>query len=556
MPEAIAATPYLVLARKYRPATFADVKGQDALVRTLSNAIQTNRIAHAFLLTGIRGIGKTTTARIIARALNCIGADSKGGPTITPCGVCHHCVAIREDRHPDVLEMDAASRTGVNDIRELIENAHYLPTSARYKIYIIDEVHMLSTSAFNALLKTLEEPPAHVKFIFATTELRKIPITILSRCQRFDLRRLSNEEMMQHLQDIAAKEGYEVEQDALALLANAAEGSVRDGLSLLDQAIAVSQEADNKAVKAASIQSMLGIGDKALLFDLFTMLAEGAIDKALAAFSALYQRGADPALVINDLLEITHTITQFKITPHVADDPVTPELQRTYGKQLAEKLPMAFITRTWQMLLKGLQEIHAAPNSKMAAEMVLVRLAYSATLPSPAKIIQDIQQGKESVVAMPQSVALAAIPVQKAPQPPVSVAVSPVQESKPLIAIADFNALVDCFKEKHELLLYNLLHSDARLVHCEPGVLTLQHSNVFPPNFLKRVTECLNEWTGKPWKVTFTDSDGQHSIKEKEDYHLEQRRNEVVARPEVKEVLATFPEASIKNITFKEQQPA
>lgn len=533
-------TPYLVLARKYRPASFADLKGQETLVRTLGNAFKANRIAHAFLLTGIRGIGKTTTARIIARALNCIGPDGNGGPTITPCGVCHHCVAIKEDRHPDVLEMDAASRTGVNDIREIIENAYYLPGSARYKIYIIDEVHMLSSSAFNALLKTLEEPPAHVKFIFATTELRKIPVTILSRCQRFDLRRLSNEEMMQHLEEIAAKEHYQVEAEALALLANAAEGSVRDGLSLLDQAIALSQETDAKLVTAASVQSMLGMGDKLSLFELFTALASGATPEVLSQFGALYQRGADPASILADLLDITHSTTQFKITPHLAEDNSVPELQRTRCKQLAEQLSMAFLTRTWQMLLKGLQEVHSAPNTRMAAEMVLVRLAYAATLPTPAKILQDIQQGKAPAAvapAMPQ-----VVHVQKENKAPEAPA-----------AIQDFASLVECFKEKQELLLYHQLHHDARVVKFEPGTLVLQHVTALPANFTKRVAECLTEWTGMRWQVSFADGEATQSLKEKADGVLAQRREEVLAQPQVKEVLATFPGAAVKEVVFNDK---
>ncbi|MDE3061315.1 MAG: DNA polymerase III subunit gamma/tau, partial [Pseudomonadota bacterium] len=368
---------YRVLARKYRPATFADLIGQEALVRTLTNAIETGRIAHAFLLTGIRGVGKTTTARIIARALNC-----EQGPTISPCGTCANCTMIAEDRHMDVIEMDAASHTGVGDIRELIDTVRYLPGSARYKVYIIDEVHMLSTSAFNALLKTLEEPPPHVKFIFATTEARKIPVTILSRCQRFDLKRVPLETLATHLANICAKEQVQAEEEALKIMAVAAEGSVRDALSLLDQAIT------RGPITAASVRQMLGSADNTATFRLLETLLVGDIAGALAELRRQYADGADPLLIVQDALEVTHLITRVKVTPAALADVSLSEHDRAAAKAMADKLAMPVLTRLWQMWLKGIGEVRMAPMPLAALEMLLVRIAYAAELPTPAEVIR------------------------------------------------------------------------------------------------------------------------------------------------------------------------
>ena len=377
---------YRVLARKYRPSDFDSLIGQEAMVRTLSNAIDSGRLAHAFVLTGVRGVGKTTTARIIAKALNCTEHD---GPSINPCGVCDNCKAISESRHVDVLEMDAASRTGVDDIREIIESVRYAPVSARYKIYIIDEVHMLSKNAFNALLKTLEEPPEHVKFIFATTEIRKLPVTVLSRCQRFDLKRVEADVLITHLAKLVDQEGCKAEDGALKLIARAAEGSVRDSLSLLDQAIAHGAG----EVTESQVRDMLGLADRALVLDLFEQLMKGDVATGLSTLRHQYDAGADPAVVLNDLLEVTHWLTRLKVTPDTGTDTLVSEAERKQGGEMAQSLSMPHLTRAWQMLLKGLGEVRTAPSPIAAAEMVLIRLCYAANLPSPADLVKQAQSG-------------------------------------------------------------------------------------------------------------------------------------------------------------------
>ncbi|WP_048863105.1 DNA polymerase III subunit gamma/tau, partial [Acidisphaera rubrifaciens] len=393
-PLAPDAPAYRVLARKYRPATFEALIGQDAMVRTLRNAFALGRIAHAFMLTGVRGVGKTTTARIIARCLNCTGPDGTGGPTAAPCGVCANCTAILADRHPDVIEMDAASNTGVDDVREIIEATRFRPLQARTKVFIIDEVHMLSRNAFNALLKTLEEPPPHVKFVFATTELRKVPITVLSRCQRFDLRRIAVTELVALYADVAAREGVAIEEAALAMIARAADGSVRDGLSLLDQAIA---QADPAAgVTAASVADMLGLADRAMVFDLLEAVLGGRLADALALTEAAHARGADLGTVIADLLELVHTLTRLKTIPGLADSPDLPELERTRGAAMAAALSVPVLGRAWQMLLKGTTEVETAPDRRAAAEMVLIRLGHVADLPTPGDLVRRLTAGGEA----------------------------------------------------------------------------------------------------------------------------------------------------------------
>ena len=392
-PEAANPAPYRVLARKYRPADFASLIGQDAMVRVLSNAIASGRLAHAYLLTGVRGVGKTSTARIIARALNCIGPDGTDGPTMTPCGTCVHCRDIAADRHVDVIEMDAASRTGIDDVREIIDGVRYRPVSARYKVYIIDEVHMLSKQAFNALLKTLEEPPEHVKFIFATTEVRRVPVTVLSRCQRFDLRRVDMTLLAEHLTRVAEAEAAAVTPEAIALLARAADGSVRDGLSLLEQAIAHASD-QSAAFDQDQARDMLGLADRTRIFDLLEALMSGQTAGALDIFDGLHESGADPVLVIQDLMDVVHWVTRIKLVPSLADSPDIPEAERVRWRSMADGLSMAILTRAWQMLIKGLGEVQTAPLPAQAAEMVLVRLGFAADLPSPDELVRQLQAEK------------------------------------------------------------------------------------------------------------------------------------------------------------------
>src|SRR5579863_5173290 len=397
---------YRVLARKYRPSVFAELIGQEAMVRTLENAIATGRIAHAFILTGVRGVGKTTTARIIARALNCVGPDGKGGPTASPCGVCEPCRAIADDRFVDVMEMDAASRTGVDEIRELTDGVRYKPVAARFKVYIIDEVHMLSKNAFNALLKTLEEPPGDVKFVFATTEIHKVPITVLSRCQRFSLRRVPVDLLVEHYARITKLEGVNAQPAAIALIARAADGSVRDGLSLLDQAIALGGD----AIAESAVREMLGVADRGLVFDLFEIVLKGDAHGALELMSALYQGGADPLMVLQDLLELTHFVTRLKTLPSAGEGDPAFEGERLRGLALAQKLDVPALARAWQMILKGIAEVQSAPSPLQAVEMVLVRLAYVAELPVPGELVRqlvDNREAKATPAARPSSTSAA-----------------------------------------------------------------------------------------------------------------------------------------------------
>ncbi len=523
---------YRVLARKYRPTTFADLIGQEVLVRTLTNAIAGGRIAHAFLLTGIRGVGKTTTARIIARALNCIGEDGKGGPTISPCGVCANCTMIADDRHVDILEMDAASHTGVDDIRELIETVRYLPSSARYKIYIIDEVHMLSSSAFNALLKTLEEPPPHVKFVFATTESRKIPVTILSRCQRFDLKRVERDVLAKHLGAIASKEGVSIEEEALALVAQAGEGSVRDALSLLDQAMA---SADAATITAADIRRMIGAGDNAASFDLLSTLLRGDIAGALAKVDAQYTAGVDPLLMVQDALEAAHLVTRVKVAPGALSDVTLSQQDREGAKSLADAASMPVLTRLWQMLLKGISEVRMAPSPVAALEMLLVRIAYAAQLPTPADVIRS-----ESGSAPAAAEAPAAKPklelVNSAPAPTAT------------LAVADFAEAVALFDRHREPLLYTHLRRDARLVAFEPGKIEIRLTAQLPRDFAAKVGAALTGWTGQPWKVVISEDEGAPTLHEQDTAKKAQQIEEAAAHPLVSSVLDQFPGAKVVGV--------
>jgi DNA polymerase-3 subunit gamma/tau len=562
------ATHYRVLARKYRPQNFAEVIGQEALVRTLSNAIATGRIAHAFILTGVRGVGKTTTARIIARALNCIAADGAGGPTVSPCGVCDHCKAIAEDRHVDVIEMDAASRTGVDDIRDLTDGIRYRPVSARFKVYIIDEVHMLSKNAFNALLKTLEEPPPDVKFVFATTEVQKVPVTVLSRCQRFSLRRVPVELLSAHYRKIAQAEGIEIEPAALGLIARAADGSVRDGLSLLDQAIALA----DGTVGETLVRDMLGIADRGLVCDLFETVLKGDAAGALGQMNALYQGGADPLMVLQDLLDFCHFVTRLKLVPGAgADDPMEAG-DRARGLPLAEKLAMPVLARAWQMLLKGIEEVQSAPSPEQAAEMVLVRLAYAADLPVPADLIRSLDatggdNGGNAVATrtvsplpapaprpapvMPPPTASSSIgapvagampaPVLAPPEPSPAPTAGPALDPMP----QDFAGVIALFDEHREALTRAQLWSQVHLVSFEEGRIEFRPEEGAPRDLASRLSQSLSEWTGTRWVVVVSQGAGAPTLKQQEEQRDSALKSEVASDPLVRAALAAFPGATI-----------
>lgn len=541
---------YRVLARKYRPTNFDDLIGQEALVRTLSNAIRTGRIAHAFLLTGIRGIGKTTTARIIARALNCIGEDGNGGATISPCGVCSNCRMIAEDRHVDVLEMDAASHTGVGDIRELIETVRYLPTSARYKIYIIDEVHMLSNSAFNALLKTLEEPPPHVKFVFATTEARKIPVTILSRCQRFDLKRIEVATLAGHLAKICDKEQVDAEPEALQLVAVAAEGSVRDSLSLLDQAIARGEEKDGRIqISALSVRQMLGSTDNAATFRLLEQLLSGDVNAALDEVRKQYHDGADPLLVVQDALEVTHLVTRVKVSPAALGDVALSEHDRNCARALAERVSMPVLARLWQMMLKGIGEVKIAPSPLAALEMLLVRIGYAAQLPTPAEIIRTSAEAAPAAKTVSAPAAPAITPA--APVLAAAPAIALVSDKPPAVKIETFEQAVALFEKNREILLAAQLRMDVGLVRLEPGKLTLKLRNELPREFSGRVADFLSQWTGESWKVVWSNEDASPSLHEQEIARKEKAIQEASTHPLIAGVLEEFPGAKLVSVTSK-----
>jgi DNA polymerase III subunit gamma/tau len=541
---------YRVLARKYRPSDFTGLIGQEALVRTLSNAFATGRIAHAFMLTGVRGVGKTTTARIIARALNCVGPDgTRKEPTIHPCGVCEPCVAIAESRHVDVQEMDAASRTGIDDIREIIEGVRYAPASARYKVYIIDEVHMLSKQAFNGLLKTLEEPPPHVKFVFATTEIRKVPVTVLSRCQRFDLRRVETPELVAHLKAIAGKESVNIEDGALALIARAAEGSVRDALSLLDQAIA---HDEGGAIAAESVRAMLGLADRGRILDLFEKVMGGGIAQALADLAELYDHGADPLAVMQDLLETTHFLTRLKVAPDAEGffDGGSAEAKR--AAEMAAKLSVPALSRAWQLLLKGLFEVRDATRPIAACEMALIRLAYAADLPPTDKLVRDLLDGEGAAprsVAAPAS-ASSATPVrasarasdsvasaQRAPQPVAEILNAPVLRS-----LEDIAALAG---SKGAQILKVHVENDVHLVRLEPGQIEFRPSARAPRTLSADLAQKLKEWTGARWVVTVAREGGAPTIAEARRNVQAARLESVMQEPMVRAVLDRFPGAEI-----------
>ena len=546
-------TGYQVLARKYRPNTFADLVGQDAMVRTLRNAFEAGRIAQAFIMTGIRGTGKTTTARIIAKGMNCVGADGTGGPTTDPCGVCEPCVAISEGRHVDVLEMDAASRTGVGDIREIIESVQYRAASARYKIYIIDEVHMLSTSAFNALLKTLEEPPEHVKFIFATTEIRKVPVTVLSRCQRFDLRRIEPEDQIALLRKIADAEGGEISDEALALITRAAEGSARDAQSLLDQAI--SHGAGETT--AVQVRAMLGLADRGRVLDLFDLIMKGDAAGALQELSAQYADGADPMAVLRDLAEITHWVSVIKITPEAAEDPTVGPDERTRGQQMAEVLPMRAMTRMWQMLLKALDEVATAPNTMMAAEMAVIRMTHVADLPSPDELVRKLQSTPPPAPAAPSGggnggggVMATARSVQSVAQSNSGGAATAValDVETALAQFSTFTNIVNLIRTNRDMKLLVEIETTLQLANYAPGRIEFVPTQNAPKDLAQRLGARLQQWTGNRWAVTIVNEGGAPTIASERDAEANALKEQAQAHPMLIATLAAFPKAKIVDI--------
>ncbi len=547
---------YQVLARKYRPETFADLVGQDAMVRTLKNAFEADRIAQAFIMTGIRGTGKTTTARIIAKGMNCIGPDGQGGPTTNPCGQCEHCVAIMEGRHVDVMEMDAASRTGVGDIREIIDSVHYRAASARYKIYIIDEVHMLSKNAFNALLKTLEEPPEHVKFIFATTEIRQVPVTVLSRCQRFDLRRIEPEAQIGLLRKIADAEGAAITDEALALITRAAEGSARDAQSLLDQAI--SHGAGETS--AEQVRAMLGLADRGRVLDLFDMILRGQAADALTELSAQYADGADPMAVLRDLAEVCHWVSVVKITPEAAEDPTISPDERTRGQAMAGELPMRVLSRMWQMLLKALEEVAMAPNAMMAAEMAVIRLTHVADLPSPDELVRKLQDATPPPTApaaprtAPSGNGTSAVSATPAPthSAPAGPTASGAQTAVALATdalhhYARFEDVVELIRAHRDVKLLVEVETGLRLVSYQPGRIEVNPTPDAAPDLIGRLGSRLQAWTGNRWAISVADG-GAPTIAEVRDAAENAIRSEAEQHPLVQAVIAAFPKAKITEI--------
>lgn len=554
---------YQVLARKYRPETFADLVGQDAMVRTLKNAFAADRIAQAFMMTGIRGTGKTTTARIIAKGMNCIGEDGTGGPTTEPCGTCEHCTAIMDGRHVDVMEMDAASNTGVANIREIIDSVHYRSASARYKVYIIDEVHMLSTGAFNALLKTLEEPPEHVKFIFATTEIRKVPVTVLSRCQRFDLRRIEPEDQIGLLRKIATAEGAEITDDALALITRAAEGSARDAQSLLDQAI--SHGAGETT--AEQVRAMLGLADRGRVLDLFDMILKGQAGDALHELSSQYADGADPMAILRDLAEIAHWVSVIKITPDAAEDPTVSPDERIRGAQMAQDLPMRVLSRLWQMLLKALEEVAMAPNAMMAAEMAVIRLTHVADLPSPEELVRKLDGqtpppapqgggGARPAPAAPTTSAATPSPTHSGPASngpggttmAAGGATLAVATQEALAHYPTFESVVDLIRHHRDVKLLVEVETGVMLAAYQPGRIEFVPAPNAPYDLAQRLGARLQAWTGNRWAVTLVNDGGAPTIADVRDAARNALRDKAAEHPLVRAVMTQFPGAKITDI--------
>ncbi len=528
---------YVVLARKYRPQNFNELLGQDALVKTITNAIKNNRLHHAYILTGIRGVGKTTTARIIAKALNCTGKDALNGATVNPCGICENCRAIAESRHIDVLELDAASRTGVDDIREILDGVRYKPTTARYKVYIIDEIHMLSKQAFNALLKTLEEPPSHVIFIFATTEIRKVPVTILSRCQRFDLQRLSIDTLIAHFKNIITKENLKAEDEALHLIAKAADGSCRDGLSLLDQAISLG----GGEVKTEVVKNMIGLADRSLIFDLFESLIDGKTEKVLENLQKQHQNGANPLTLLQDLITITHLLAKVKIVPEALNDPALSENEKDFCSKIAPMVPIAVLSKIWQMLIKGLSELNIAPLQQDALEMILIRISFSANLPTPAEILDGLKKNSDLI------------------QPPLPAKQPKVPEKKPVAVETNQNAtvfsspedMVEYLITNKKMMMAYSLKNDVSFAQFENGFMQIKISDKINNDFLLNLQNVLIEATGIKWNIDVVPGVLGETIADKETAKDNENKKDVMDLPLVKAIMSEFKGAKIETLTRK-----
>ncbi len=544
---------YVVLARKYRPQNFDDLLGQDALVQTLTNAIKNNRLHHAYILTGIRGVGKTTTARIIAKALNCTGKDGVSGPTIKPCGLCDNCKAISEGRHIDVLELDAASRTGVDDIREILDGVRYKPTNARYKVYIIDEVHMLSKNAFNALLKTLEEPPSHVKFIFATTEIRKVPVTVLSRCQRFDLQRLTIDTLFNHFKNIIAKEGLQAEDEALQIIAKAADGSCRDGLSLLDQAISLS----SGIVKTDIVKNMIGLADRNQTFELFESLVNGKVDEVLGNIKEQYKNGANPTTLLQDLVNITHMVAKAKIVPSSVEDDNLAESEKELCKRLSGNISIAVLSKIWQMLIKGISELAIAPVQIDALEMILIRIAYSASLPTPFEILNDVKKNSNLGLSVPQNQANA--PSSAILSHAAAMAEQANEQAQTPQGYVTFNSpeeMAAYFEANKKMLLSYAIKNDIAISEFGDGFMKVTISDKVSNDFMLNLHKELLAATGKNWKLETIRGQMGQTLAAKEHAEEEENKRSISEYPLVKAILAEFKGSKIETLTRLKQLEA
>ncbi|MES2905545.1 MAG: DNA polymerase III subunit gamma/tau [Pseudomonadota bacterium] len=555
---------YRVLARKYRPATFDDLIGQEAMVRTLTNAFETGRIAQGYMLTGVRGVGKTTTARILARGLNFERADGTGAPTVNLNEEGVHCRAIIEGRHVDVQEMDAASHTGIDSIREINDAARYKPMSARYKVFVIDEVHMLSNAAFNGLLKTLEEPPEHVKFIFATTEIRKVPVTVLSRCQRFDLRRIDLPMLSDHLKKISKLEDMQLDDDAALMIARAAEGSVRDGLSLLDQAIA--HQGTSGTITPNLVASMLGLADRTRIYDLIENLFAGETEHALANFHALYQAGSDPASLLAELLEGVHLATKAKVAPDSIKTAGLPEAERKRAEELAQKLSLRALTRSWQLLLKGMQEIQSAALPKQALDMLLVRVAHASALPTPDELIATLQNNPPAATARtpaPRGTPLRPAPRMEMARTDARGTASPAKALSPSVEteetaqlhLRSFEDLIALCTEKKDIPLRVALERGVHLVRFEQGKIELRLNDAAPATLLRDLQKKLADWTGQRWLIAVSSEAGASTLAESREEKKREITEGVRAHPAVQAVLEQFPGAKIVDVRIRDTAP-